>query len=92
MVVVTTEQVSANFDESVVILSMHTGSYYSLDEVSLFIWNFIQEPHRVAEIRDAILEEYDVDLVQCEEDLLALLDDLADKQLIRVDDKNSSEA
>jgi hypothetical protein len=88
VVVATTEQISAYFDDAVVILGIKSGSYYSLDKVGLFIWNLLQEPRKVSEIRDAIFEQYDVDPAQCEQDLYAVLDDLATKQLIDIEDTN----
>jgi hypothetical protein len=82
--VVSSELVSANLDGEVVILGFKSGSYYSLDQVGGFIWDLLQESRRVADIRDLIIEEYDVEPAECERDLIALLEDLADKQLIDV--------
>jgi hypothetical protein len=78
------ELVSANLDGEVVILGFKSGSYYSLDQVGVFVWNLLQEPRKVSDVRDAIFEEYDVELAQCELDLLSLLEKLADKQLIDI--------
>jgi hypothetical protein len=89
-VVSTNEQISAHLGDEVVILGLKTGSYYSLDLVGLFVWNLVQEPRKVIDIRDAILNEYDVDLATCEQDLLALLHELADKHLIDVRQEISS--
>jgi hypothetical protein len=88
-VVATTEQVSAHFADSVVILGFNSESYYSLDEVGLLVWNLLQEPCKVIEIRDAIFQEYEVDLAQCEHDLFALLEELAAKQLIDIDESGA---
>jgi len=82
--VVNVDLVSANLDGEVVILGFQSGSYYGLDRVGVFVWDLLQEPRKVSEIRDAIFEEYDVELAQCERDLLALLIELADKQLIDI--------
>ena len=82
--VASSELVSANLDGEVVILGYKSGSYYSLDQVGAFIWNLLQEPKKVSEIRDAIWKEYEVELAQCERDLIALLEDLARKQLIEI--------
>lgn len=80
--VVSNELVSANLDGEVVILGFGSGSYYGLDQVGVFVWDLLQQPRQVSDIRDAIFDQYDVELVQCERDLLALLVDLADRQLI----------
>jgi hypothetical protein len=82
--VVSSELVSANLDGEVVILGFKSGSYYSLDQVGSFIWELLRGSRSVAEIRDSIIEEYDVEPAECERDLISLLQDLADKQLIEI--------
>jgi hypothetical protein len=77
-------QISTDLGDEVVILHLDAGSYYGLDQVGVFFWNLIQEPRKVSDIRDAILEEYEVELEDCERDLLDLLAELADNQLIDV--------
>jgi hypothetical protein len=78
------ELVSANLDGEVVILGFKSGSYYSLDQVGAFVWSLLQKPQKVSVIRDAILNEYDIDVQRCEQDLIDLLNDLADKGLIEI--------
>ena len=90
VVVVSSELVSANLDGEVVILGFKAGSYYGLDQVGVFVWNLLQQPRQVSDIRDAIFEQYDVELAQCERDLLALLVNLADRQLIEIKNEAAS--
>lgn len=78
------ELVSANLDGEVVILGFQSGSYYSLDQVGAFVWDRLQQPQQVSQIRDAILNEYDIDVQQCEQDLLDLLNRLANRQLVLI--------
>jgi hypothetical protein len=82
--VASSELVSANLDGEVIILGFRSGSYYSLNQVGVFVWDLLKEPRKASEIRDAIFAEYDVELPQCETDLLALLEELADRQLIDI--------
>jgi hypothetical protein len=82
--VVLDHQVSSQLGDSTVILHLDDSVYYGLDPVGTRIWHLLQEPRLVAEIRDRIVEEYDVDAERCERDLLALLRDLADRRLIAV--------
>jgi Coenzyme PQQ synthesis protein D (PqqD) len=84
VIVANREQISTNLGDEVVILHLDAGSYYSLDQVGVFVWNLIQEPRKVSDIRDAIFEEYEVDLEECERDLLALLEELAANKLLDV--------
>jgi hypothetical protein len=59
-----------------VILSADTGTYFGLDRVGVFIWNLIQEPADLASIRDAIMNRFEVDQEQCEEELKLFVRDL----------------
>jgi hypothetical protein len=83
-VVAAKDQVSSDLGGEVAILDLKAGVYYGLDAVGARIWSFIQEPRTVNEIRDILLEEYDVEPERCERDLLALLRRLADEGLVEV--------
>ncbi len=69
-----------------VILDPDAGMYYGLNQVGSRIWELIQEPARVSDVRDVILAEYEVEPGQCECDILALLQDMATKGLVEVKD------
>ena len=83
-VVAAEDQVSSDLGGEVAILDLKAGVYYGLDAVGARIWSLIQEPRTVNEIRDILLEEYDVEPERCERDLLALLRRLADEGLVEV--------
>jgi len=89
-VVAAKNQVSCSLAEEAVVLDLKAGVYYGLNEVGARVWNLIQEPRNVSEIRDAILREFDIDPNLCERDLLVLLRDLAGKELIKVDDETAA--
>jgi hypothetical protein len=78
------DQVSSDLGGEVAILDLKAGVYYGLDAVGARIWSLIQEPRTVNEIRDILLEEYEVEPERCEHDLLALLRRLADEGLVEV--------
>lgn len=80
------EQVSTELGGEVAILSLSNGVYYGLDPVGAFIWRQIQEPRSVADLRAAIVDEYNVDEEECQADLLRLLSELQDHGLIQIDD------
>jgi hypothetical protein len=80
------EQVSCDLAGEAVILHLKSGEYFGLNEVGARIWNLIQEPKTVGAVLDAVLEEYDVALNQLEPDLLALLEEMANKELIEVEE------
>ena len=83
-VVAPKDQVSSDLGGEVAILDLKAGVYYGLDAVGARIWSLIEEPRTVNEIRDILLEEYDVEPERCERDLLVLLRRLADEGLVEV--------
>ena len=86
VVVATKDQVSSDLAGEAILLSLQTAMYYGLDQVGARIWELVREPTRVADIRDAIVREYEVDLERCERDVLDLLRHLAAEGLIEVKD------
>ena len=86
-VVAVSHQVSSNLGEETVILELDGGIYYGLNEVGARIWNLLREPRTVAEIRDAIADEYDVESERCLRDVLELLGELESRGLIEVRDE-----
>ena len=82
--VATTDQVSADLDGEAVILHVKSGVYYSLDQVGAHIWVLIQQPRTINEIRDAILEEYEVAPDRCERDIVKLIEQLVDAGLVEI--------
>ena len=90
VVVAAKDQVSSDLGEEVAILDLKNGVYYGLDAVSARIWTLIQEPKAVNEIRDVLLDEYEVEPEHCERDLLALLEKLVAENLVEARDGTDS--
>ena len=86
IIVAAKDQVFSDLGEEVVILNLKDGVYYGLDAVGARVWDLIQEARAVREIRDALLDEYDVEPELCERDLLTLLEELAARDLVEVRD------
>ena len=84
VVVASHDQVSSDLAGETILLSLQTAMYYGLDQVGARIWELLREPIRVADLRDAILREYDVDEERCERDMLDLLQQLATEGLIEI--------
>lgn len=83
-VVAARDQVSAQLDGEAVILNLADGVYYGLNPVGASVWTLLEQPRTVAELRDAIVAEYDVDAPTAEADLRALLDELAGRGLVEL--------
>ena len=82
-VVLSDEQVSTSLGQETVILGMGDGVYYGLDAVGARVWALLATPRRVSELVRAVVEEFDVTSEQCERDVLALLDELSERRLVR---------
>jgi hypothetical protein len=89
VVVAAKQQVSCVLDAETVILHFDKGLYFGLNDVGTIVWNEIQSPRTVREIRDAIMREYEVSTDQCEHDLMQLMHELSKQGLIEVRDVTS---
>ncbi|MCL6481113.1 MAG: PqqD family peptide modification chaperone [Firmicutes bacterium] len=84
------EQIFCELAGEATILNLKNGVYYGLDRVGTRIWTLLQQARRVQEIRDALLEEYEVTVERCERDLLALLEQLSAEGLIEIRDESAA--
>lgn len=84
------DQVAANLAEEVVILNLKDGVYYGLNPVGARIWNLLQTPRTVNEVQDILVQEYEVEPQRCRTDMLELLERLAAKGLIKIEDGKTS--
>ncbi|MGH9560222.1 MAG: PqqD family protein [Terracidiphilus sp.] len=80
----TRDHVSCNLGDEAAILNLKNTIYYGLNPVGTRVWNLVQQSRSVSDIRDALLEEYDVEAAQCERDLLGLLEQMKEQGLIEV--------
>ena len=84
IVAASADQLSCELGGETAILNTRSGRYFGVEGVGARIWNLIQGPAKVAEVRDALLAEYEVATEQCEAELLELLERLAGAGLIEV--------
>ncbi len=84
IVAATRDHVSCSLGDEAAILSLKNSIYYGLNPVGARVWNLLQQSRSVREIRDALLEEYDVEAAECERDLLDLLERMHEQGLIDV--------
>ena len=88
-IVVTKDQVSADLSGEAAILNLKTSTYFGLNNVGASIWKLVREPKTVSQIRDAIIQEYDVEPYRCEHDIVELLQELSKHGLIEIlEEKN----
>jgi Coenzyme PQQ synthesis protein D (PqqD) len=79
------EQVSCPLGDEAAILNLKNTVYYGLNPVGARIWTLLQQqPRTIGELRDVLVDEYDVETRRCEADLLELLDKMRSEGLIQV--------
>lgn len=84
VVVAAADVVSADLGHEKALLSMTDGVYYALNPVGAMIWDLVQEPRSVEELRDAVVARYDVDVDRGERDVLTVLAKLSGWGLLEV--------
>jgi hypothetical protein len=84
VVAATADQVSCPLDDESAILNLKNSVYYGMNAVGTRVWNLLQKPRSVRELRDALVAEYDVEPERCERDLLDLLEKMRLEGLIEV--------
>lgn len=90
IVVAGKDQVACSLGEEAAILHMSKGVYYGLDPVGARVWNLLQQPRAVEEIRETLVAEYEVEPARCQTDLLGLLESLQSEGLIEVRDASAT--
>ena len=84
VVVATAQQVSCPLGEESAILNLKNSVYYGMNPVGARVWTLLQQPRSVGELRDTLLDEYEVAADQCERELLELLEKMRIEGLVEV--------
>ena len=78
---------STDLGGEAVILGLQSGEYFELKAVGARIWDEIREPKTANALLNVLLNSYAVEREQCERDLLAVLEKLADEGLVEIEDE-----
>ena len=65
-----------------VILDVASGRYFALNPIGTAIWRYLATPCTVVSVCQKLLAEYAVSPEQCEADVTALIDQLAEHGLV----------
>jgi Coenzyme PQQ synthesis protein D (PqqD) len=74
----------SNLQEESVILNLESERYFGLDSIGTRILALLTTSESIEAAYETLLQEYDVDGQVLREDLIALVEDLAAKGLIRI--------
>jgi hypothetical protein len=70
-------------DGEKVMMRIESGAYYGLDQIGGDIWDCLDEPRRVGDLLDRLVEEYEGDPDTIRSDALEFLESLAKEGLVR---------
>lgn len=73
-------------DNELVAINLDNGAFYGMNAVACSIFKYIDAPRRVADVRDFLLESYEVDAAVCERQMLAVLEEMLEERLIECQD------
>lgn len=76
-----------SLQDELVLLNLHTGIYFGLNQVGARMWQLIHDHQRapLKKVLDALVDEYDVKPDRCAGDLLALVASLEENRLVEID-------
>ena len=83
-IVRTAEQVCAELDGKVVLLSIENGEYYHMNEVASRLWGLLEKPVTIGALIEQLVAEFDVDAATCQQDAMRFLTALQKDKLLRV--------
>jgi hypothetical protein len=72
----------AELGDELVALDPAAGECFGFNGVAASIWRNLERPKSFEQLRDALLEEYEVEPDRCATELGALLDDLSARGLV----------
>ena len=76
---------STTVEEDAILLNTHTNKYFALDDVGARLWSLLSEGKPLRECHRVLLDEYEIDPAQLEQDILELLEQLRTHDLVEID-------
>lgn len=83
-IVRSSDALASEIDGELVMMHAESGAYYNLDSIGTDIWNRIADPIEISELCTSLDPEYDAALDVICRDVLALLNQMAEKGLIQI--------
>lgn len=74
--------VCTDMDGDTVMMSIERGEYFGIGGVGPKVWALLAQPASIAQLTEAICDEYEVDPSTCEVDLQMFLDELLKRGLV----------
>jgi hypothetical protein len=74
----------SEIDGEVVLLHSESGKYFSFNKVGSHIWLALEKPLTIHQLKDILMQKYDVDEAKCLKEIEDFLNNLLEKKLIDV--------
>ena len=78
------DMVFSHIDDEVVMMSVETGEYYGLNVVASRIWELLKNPYTFNQLTDLLMQEFEIDEITCQKDVMTFLAQLIDRNLLIV--------
>lgn len=76
------EQEFSLIDDEVVMLSLKTGKYYTLNSVGSRIWQLLEKQTTIKDIIKQLVQEYEIEKNKCIYDTISIIEDLVNRSLV----------
>ena len=73
----------SELDSEIVMMDIQQGNYYGLEEPATRIWELAETPVRVSEICATLQDEYEIEAAQCETEVIAFVQELESREVIK---------
>lgn len=80
----------ADIDGEVVMMNIEQGRYFGLNQTGTRIWALLAQPVVISDLCDKLMAEFSVPQKQCEEEVVAFLENLLARGLLQVMTDGSS--
>ena len=71
-------------DKSAILLNLNSGSYYELNDVAHLIVQNLNNSISFKEIKEIVIESFDIEEDKCEKDILSFLQNLIERDFLEV--------
>ena len=74
--------IASRVGDELAVLDLDRSVYYGLDPVGARVWELLQAPIALSDVRDAMVAEFEVGHAEAGADLIALVEELLDQRLV----------
>jgi hypothetical protein len=73
-----------DFENKIVLLHIENGEYYNFNETGSDLWHWLSDEHTIQQLAEMIANKYDCTTKGCLPDVIAWVNDVVDKKLIKI--------